>query len=438
MIGTPGRLSKAVTGWYFLDYKSVEFLILDEADRILDLGFRKDVDAIIHSLPRQRRTGLFSATLSNEVEELIKVGFRNPVRIEIKVQNRKNKIQSTPPGLKNYFMVIMIENKLATLVTYLQANKKEKAIVFFLTCAQVDFLGKILPQLSQLEDSRIICIHGRMKQKKRNQLYETFISCDYGFLLCTDLVARGVDIQSVSFILQFDLPKKMEWFVHRVGRTARAGRLGNALLFLMPEERLYIKLLKLINTPIKEKSLINHSLINLSDCLKQMAIKDRDVMIKGSNAFISYLRAYNEYENKNIFSLKKLQSGKLATSMGLLRLPRLRGLYVQTKGYVLDKKIDCSKIKFIDKYREKQRTVQMKKKKEKKSQKHFLEKKSGYRQNEFQLKKERLQIQSNEKRLSIFQWNLLSFEENLHKKLKKRKITAEQLKEQIENYKLNM
>eukprot|EP00493_Phyllostaurus_siculus_P025828 UN26173 len=169
------------------------------------------------------------------------------------------------------------DRKIDALISYIKSYGKEKAIVFFLTCAQVDFFGKVLPHFTKVP---ICALHGKMKQKKRTKIYKKFDECESGVLLCTDLVARGIDIPSVNKILQFDPPQKVDFFVHRVGRTARAGRSGHALLFLMPTESLYTEILEAMNTPISEISIEIKS--NSRQKLRKLALGDRDIMEKGT------------------------------------------------------------------------------------------------------------------------------------------------------------
>ena len=136
-------------------------------------------------------------------------------------------------------------------------------------------------------------------------------------MLTTDLIARGVDIPDVDLILQYDAPQDPSFYIHRVGRTARAGKTGIALLFLHPNEESYVDYLKVKQVPVSEMKLhIEHS--ELLERVKKMAIEDRDVMEKGQNAFVSFIRAYKEHQCNLIFRLPQLDLGKVATGMGLL------------------------------------------------------------------------------------------------------------------------
>lgn len=173
-----------------------EILILDEADRLLDLGFQKSLDTILSYLPRQRRTGLFSATQTKAVEDLIRAGLRNPVLVSVSAKAK----ESTPLLLKNYYIVTRNDGKLATLLSFIHEKHIRKAMLFLPTCACVDYwssvFGKILPK--QLKNElQVMAIHGKMKDK-RNKILDSFRKCDNALLLCTDVMARGIDIPEVS------------------------------------------------------------------------------------------------------------------------------------------------------------------------------------------------------------------------------------------------
>merc|ERR1719483_538163 len=221
--------------------KSLEVLILDEADRLLSLGFENAVNTILSLCPKQRRTGLFSATQTSEISNLIRAGLRNPVMITVKERGVTEKSR-TPASLDNSYMVLEARRKVATMVHLLSDRKDEKMILFAATCACVDYFSLLLKHL--LPTIKIFAIHGKMKNK-RQKIFNQFRSVDNGLLLCTDVMARGVDIPDVSLVLQMDPPSNAESFVHRCGRTARIGNKGAAILLLTPSEETYINFLSI-------------------------------------------------------------------------------------------------------------------------------------------------------------------------------------------------
>lgn len=373
IVGTPGRLDDIMERINILDFRRLEVLILDEADRLLDMGFQKQLSSIIVRLPKQRRTGLFSATQTEAVEELSRAGLRNPVRVEVRVE-AKSKIPSatmadmacsrTPEGLHIEYLKCEADEKPTQLVHFLSEHKSNKIIVYYMTCASVDYWGIVLPQLEVLKGCPLIALHGRMKQSMREKALQSFTKLSAGFLLCTDVAARGLDIPDVDWIVQYDPPQDPNVFVHRVGRTARMGRSGNALAFLLPKEDAYVEFLRIRKIPLQEKN----SSVTTSDIIPQIraaAKEDRDVMEKGLKAFVSFIRAYKEHHCSYIFRWKELEVGKLAMGCGLLQLPsmpELKRRTLSTDGFVPVEGIDLGAIKYKDKAREKQRQKNLAKK----------------------------------------------------------------------------
>jgi ATP-dependent RNA helicase DDX55/SPB4 len=246
LIGTPGRLDDALKRTEgALDLRSLEVLVLDEADRLLDMGFRAQLDAIIARLPRQRRTGLFSATQTEAVEALARAGLRNPVRVAVAVAAAGGGAsskgaskgangaasgpaagllaaaeQATPASLAVTYTVVAPAEKLAQLAAFLAARaRSEKVIVYFLTCACVDFFAAALPRLAPLRGApgggggaaaapvAVRALHGRMKQAARERELAAFAAAGAGVLLATDVAARGLDIPHVDWVVQYDAPQ---------------------------------------------------------------------------------------------------------------------------------------------------------------------------------------------------------------------------------------
>uniref|UniRef100_M1C1C8 ATP-dependent RNA helicase n=1 Tax=Solanum tuberosum TaxID=4113 RepID=M1C1C8_SOLTU len=260
LIGTPGRLYDIMERMDILDFRDLEILILDEADRLLGMGFEKQLNSIICRLPKLRRTGLFSATQTEAVEELSKAGLRNPVRVEVRAEAKQlsgsasgNSTSSkTPSGLHIEYLECEADKKSSQLVHLITKNKSKKIIVYFMTCACVDYWGTILPRLSCLKSFSLISLHGRMKQSAREKALASFTALSTGVLLCTDVAARGLDIAGVDYIIQYDLPQDDKMFIHRVGRTARLGRQGSAVVFLLPKEEAYVEFLRIKDVFLEE------------------------------------------------------------------------------------------------------------------------------------------------------------------------------------------
>ncbi|BFF91259.1 probable ATP-dependent RNA helicase DDX55 homolog [Drosophila madeirensis] len=329
LVCTPGRLEdlfqrKGDDLNLALRVKSLEFLVLDEADRLLDLGFKTSVNNILGYLPRQRRTGLFSATQTTEVTDLIRAGLRNPVLVSVKEKASVN----TPARLQNFYRIVEPEQKFVALLQFLSspATRTGKVMVFFPTCACVEYWAEALPPL--LPKRSVLGIHGKMKNK-RAIVVEKFRNEPESVLLCTDVLARGLDVPEIEWVVQWDPPSNASSFVHRVGRTARQGNDGNALVFLLPSEDAYIHFLK-INQKVELNELPNDEagptatqLPSVLEQLHRQQRADKGVYDKGMRAFVSHVRAYTKHECSAILRLKDLDLGKMATAYGLLQLPRM-------------------------------------------------------------------------------------------------------------------
>ncbi|XP_067395788.1 ATP-dependent RNA helicase DDX55 [Emydura macquarii macquarii] len=358
IIATPGRLEdmfrRKADGLDLASYvKSLDVLVLDEADRLLDMGFEASLNTILDFLPKQRRTGLFSATQTQEVENLVRAGLRNPVRISVKEKGvAASSTQKTPTRLENYYMVCKADEKFNQLVHFLRQHKQEKHLVFFSTCACVEYYGKALESL--VKNVKIMCIHGKMKHK-RNKIFTEFRKLPSGILVCTDVMARGIDIPEVNWVLQYDPPSSASAFVHRCGRTARIGHLGSALVFLLPMEESYVNFLSINQKcPMQEMSPLKN-VVDLLPKLKSMALADRAMFEKGMKAFVSCVQAYAKHECNLIFRIKDLDFASLARGFALLRMPKMPELKGKCFSDFVPVSIDTDSIPFKDKNREKQR-----------------------------------------------------------------------------------
>ncbi|XP_052024707.1 ATP-dependent RNA helicase DDX55 [Apodemus sylvaticus] len=358
IVATPGRLEdmfrRKAEGLDLAScVKSLDVLVLDEADRLLDMGFEASINTILEFLPKQRRTGLFSATQTQEVENLVRAGLRNPVRISVKEKGvAASSTQKTPSRLENHYMICKADEKFNQLVHFLRSRQQEKHLVFFSTCACVEYYGKALEAL--LKKVKILCIHGKMKYK-RNKIFMEFRQLQSGILVCTDVMARGIDIPEVNWVLQYDPPSNASAFVHRCGRTARIGHGGSALVFLLPMEEAYINFLAINQKcPLQELSLQRNT-VDLLPKLRALALADRAMFEKGMKAFVSFVQAYAKHECSLIFRLKDLDFAGLARGFALLRMPRMPELRGKQFPDFVPVDIDTDTIPFKDKIREKQR-----------------------------------------------------------------------------------
>lgn len=296
--------------------------MLDEADRLLDLGFKATINNILIYLPRQRRTGLFSATQTTEVTDLIRAGLRNPVLVSVKEKSTIN----TPIRLQNFYRILEADEKFIALIQFLKSEKAKnsKVMIFFPTCACVEYWSEIMPHF--VKDRSILGIHGKMKNKRKN-IVERFRKEEKPVLLCTDVLARGLDVPEIDWVIQWDPPSNAASFVHRVGRTARQGNEGNALVFLLPTEDAYVTFLK-INQKVELEEMedfkFDRELLKITlNKLHKLQASDKGLYDKCVRAFVSHIQAYRKHECNAILRLKDMDLGKAATGYGLLQMPRM-------------------------------------------------------------------------------------------------------------------
>ncbi|KAK7089702.1 ATP-dependent RNA helicase DDX55-like isoform X2 [Littorina saxatilis] len=364
LIATPGRLddlfSRKQSGFNLaLSVKALEVLVMDEADRLLEMGFEASINTILGHLPKLRRTGLFSATQTDEVESLIRAGLRNPLRVTVKEKRlTANSEQRTPTSLLNYYMIVEADEKFSQLVTFLKSHGKEKILLFFSTCACVDYFSKCLQEI--VKQMQVLSIHSKMKQK-RNKIFAKFRSMPSGLLVCTDVMARGIDIPDVNWVIQYDPPSSASAFVHRCGRTARIGNTGNALVMLLPAEDAFIQFIK-INQKVPLSQMEKNSEVpSMVNKLRALASKDRALHDKGMRAFVSFIQSYIKHECSMIFRLKDLDFGQLATGFGLLRIPKMPELKGKIVKSFTPAEVDLDSVPYKDKVREKLRKEKLEK-----------------------------------------------------------------------------
>src|SRR3989344_5216028 len=220
VVGTPGRLLDHLKR-RTLNLSRIKFLVLDEADRMLDMGFVRDVENIIKSCPSNKQTMLFTATLSQDIAYMAKKYMKNPVHIEA-----GDKVD--PSKLYQIYYDVTHETKLSLLVHLLKQEKNGVVMVFCNTRRNTDKLTRNLGLAGLHAES----LHGGHSQNRRSSVLQSFHTRKTLILVCTDVAARGLDIKDVSHIYNYDIPKTGEEYIHRIGRTARAGKNGIAISFV--------------------------------------------------------------------------------------------------------------------------------------------------------------------------------------------------------------
>jgi ATP-dependent RNA helicase DDX27 len=229
LVATPGRLLDHVANSAGVSLEDIEFLVLDEADRLLDLGFQDEVQELIKACPTERQTLLFSATLNTKVDDLINLSLKRPVRIKISNKDGQgNKDLEVAPRLEQEFVRVRSGNeginREGMLLALLTRTFSARTIVFFDTKAKAHRM-MILCGLCGIKCAEL---HGNLTQAQRLEALEKFRKGDVEVLLATDLASRGLDISRVETVVNFEMPNQVETYIHRIGRTARAGRGGRS------------------------------------------------------------------------------------------------------------------------------------------------------------------------------------------------------------------
>ncbi len=365
LISTPGRLLEILSSPYVhYPQSSFEILVLDEADRLLDLGFKDDLTKILKLLPKQRRTGLFSASVSEAVDQLIRVGLRNPVRIAVRVKGANGiDDKRTPASLKMTYAITKPSHKLPALLTLLRRLEPTplRTIVYLSTCAAVDYFQAVLPGLLQ-NDMILVPLHGKYPANVRQKNFIRFTnSVSPALLLTTDVAARGLDIPSVDLVVQVDPPSDPKVFLHRCGRAGRAGRKGLSVAFLQPgREEDYTSFLDVRKTPIEKLSSPDISVSDdeaarMNELMVKVVLQDRALHDRAQKAFVSWVRSYSQHQAASIFRVSDLDWQDLAHGWALLKLPKMPELKNFDRKSVPVPEVDWESYSYRDKQREKRR-----------------------------------------------------------------------------------
>ncbi|XP_052900477.1 probable ATP-dependent RNA helicase CG8611 [Anopheles moucheti] len=412
LVATPGRFCDHIRNTESLKLDSIRWLILDEADRLLELGYEKDVKEIIDAIHNGQegnseneqhkiQTVLLSATLTTSVKELAGLTLNVPEFIETcevllnespsttgaisKCTDQLLNVEecvSIPGTVKQRYLITPPKLRLATLSALIvteQRKKPSKLLIFMATQDLVDFHYNVMMEVLTLQkfgtnnenalsddeqDTRITAdnkddfdknvllpglkfykLHGRMTQIERSSVFQSFRKSTAAVLICTDVAARGIDIPSVDLVVQYHAPQILADYVHRVGRTARAGESGRAVLFIEPSEMDFVMYLANKQIRIQEKDakgvirhfcqllnrekkfnskLKDHAAIELQHRYEQLIHREDELFDCAKKAFLSWVRYYSNFpkELRNIFYIKAVHIGHYAKSLGLRDAPK--------------------------------------------------------------------------------------------------------------------
>uniref|UniRef100_V9KI40 ATP-dependent RNA helicase n=1 Tax=Callorhinchus milii TaxID=7868 RepID=V9KI40_CALMI len=394
LVTTPGRLLDHIKHTKSISFRRVQWFIIDEADRLLDLGFEKDVAAILNALnatQEKRQNVLLSATLTDGVSRLAGISLREPVNIQVTEAHvgeptseaganeevvcqgnaeRDSDGYSIPEQLQQLIVLVPSKLRLVTLSAFILQKCKfegpQKMMIFFSSCEAVEFHNNLFTKVlithtaggeakPSPHEVQFLRLHGNMEQEARTKVFTEFSQSKAGVLLCTDVAARGLDLPQVTWIVQYSAPPSPAEYVHRVGRTARIGSCGNALLFLTPSEVEYAELLasrQIRVSEIKLESIMSaltveqrkgkapghKSQLPASQAAREQATalqtqyenyvhSTKETLLQAKTALQSYIRAYATYPSdlKHIFYVKNLHLGHAAKSFGLRDAPQRLG-----------------------------------------------------------------------------------------------------------------
>eukprot|EP00195_Chlamydomonas_chlamydogama_P017452 CAMPEP_0202915222 /NCGR_PEP_ID=MMETSP1392-20130828/65101_1 /ASSEMBLY_ACC=CAM_ASM_000868 /TAXON_ID=225041 /ORGANISM="Chlamydomonas chlamydogama, Strain SAG 11-48b" /LENGTH=392 /DNA_ID=CAMNT_0049607155 /DNA_START=25 /DNA_END=1200 /DNA_ORIENTATION=- len=219
IVGTPGRVVDHLSNTKGFSLKALKHLVLDEADKLLDMDFEQEIDQILKVIPRERRTQLFSATMTNKVQKLQRACLVKPVKVEVSAK------YSTVDTLRQQYLFVPAKYKDCYLIYALNELSGSTSMIFTRTCDNTQRIALMLRNLG----FGAVPIHGQMSQPKRLGALNKFKSGERNILVATDVASRGLDIPSVDVVINYDVPQNSKDYVHRVGRTARAGRSGRSI-----------------------------------------------------------------------------------------------------------------------------------------------------------------------------------------------------------------
>ncbi len=287
IIGTPGRIYDHINR-KTLNLKSINILVLDETDRMLDLGFIQQIQKIINFLPSKKQTLLFSATLPKNIRNISTKYLFNPVNISVEkkekiLQNINHNTLNINQGEKYNKLLQELDTREGSVIVFMKTKHSSKKIY-----------------LKLLKDGQSVnTIHGNIRQNKRINILNKFRNQKFRVLVATDIAARGLDIPHIEHVINYDLPQRTEDYIHRIGRTARAGKKGSALSFISENDKKIWKMIsKLINPNIEDKEIFRK---------KSKTPKSKNKIIKfKKNGSVSFKKKKNRKNKSKDFTKKKV------------------------------------------------------------------------------------------------------------------------------------
>jgi ATP-dependent RNA helicase DDX10/DBP4 len=320
MICTPGRLLQHMDENPLFNCVNMEILVLDEADKCLDMGFEQTMNAIIANLPEKRQTMLFSATQTKSVRDLARLSLKEPQYVSV----HEHSEYSTPTGLQQSYVVCELKDKVSIIWSFIKNHLKQKIIIFFASCKEVKYVYEVFCKLRP--GVSLLALYGTLHQLRRMDIYENFCKKTSAVLFATDIAARGLHFPEVHWVVQADCPEDSATYIHRVGRTARYNRGGESLLLLMPSELQMLENLEERKIPVEKIEINPLKLNNPVRKMEAFLAKDPTLKDTAQRAFVSYAKSIFLMKDKKVFNVQALDTDSFAHSLGLAIPPRIRFL----------------------------------------------------------------------------------------------------------------
>ena len=317
LVCTPGRLLQHMDQTVGFDCSNVRLLVLDEADRMLDMGFRQTMNDIVANLPRSRQTMLFSATQTTSVRDLARLSLASPEYLAVHEQDEL----STPDRLEQHYMAVEAHSKFDVLFSFIRTHLRSKTLVFVSACKQVRFLYEMFRRVRP--GVPLLHLHGKMNQAKRMALYYQFCEKKEAVMFATDVAARGLDFPDVDWIVQMDAPDSVPTYIHRVGRTARYRAGGKALMFVLPSELPLVDKLQAAKVKLARVNVNPAQLKSVASAFQAFMVEDNELKFLGQKALLAYLKSVYLQSDKQVFDLSRIDVHSLALAMGLQAAPKL-------------------------------------------------------------------------------------------------------------------
>jgi len=326
LVCTPGRLLQHLDQNPSFSVDNLQLLVLDEADRCLDLGFSTAINSIVSNLPFPRQTLLFSATQTRSISDLARLSLSKPMFVSV----HENSSSTTPDHLQQRYIVANVEHKINILWSFLKAHRRKKIVVFLSSCHQTKYYHEAFQRLKP--GVSVLALYGKLHQLRRMAIYDQFCNKESAVLFATDIAARGLDFPGVDWVVQLDCPEDATTYTHRAGRTARYESSGEALLVLTEsEEAGMVRQLQASRIPIEKLEVNPAKQQTITGKLSAFLASDRNLKESAQRAFVSYIKSVHLMKNKNIFNVRSVDLTKFAESLGLVTTPRVRFLERQGK-----------------------------------------------------------------------------------------------------------